>query len=331
MSWVQGILPICLSLAALPAAAQDAKPLQIRHQPPGCLLPDRFSSLRAQISPIAQVLRARLLFRTDPAAEPHVVNMDQEGEEFVATLPKPLASLERVHYWIEAADPGLREVASDEYAVPVQAACADPAPARKKAPIDVIPPLGGGLVPVGFVDDPDAQVEPAKGSSRAGVFNLGPWASLGGALAVGGAATAVVLTRHNEGNPPARDPVMENPGVYFIESSPPPGSTVRLNQSLHVVIRLVAPQDMNVQVSVELRSSPSGPVCAILPTGGQSLKAFIGQNVVMNVQPSLTGACGSSFEVSSIRVQLLDFGGRMRYGTGTAEVPDLAVRYIFTP
>ena len=257
--------------------------------------------------------------------------MDQEGEEFVATLPKPLPSLERVHYRIEAADPALREVASDEYAVPVQAACAAPAPARKKAQTDVIPPLGAGIVPTGFVDDPDSQVADSDKSSRAGVFNLGPWASLGGAVALGGAAAAVVATRHNEGNPPSHDPVMENPGIYFIEASPPPGSTVRLNQSLHVVIRLVAPQDMNVQVSIELRTSPSGPVCATLPTGGQSLKAFIGQNVVLNVQPSNTGACGSSFEVSWIRVQLLDFGGRARYGTGTAEVPDLAVRYTFTP
>jgi hypothetical protein len=332
MSWVRGVLPAFLASVALQAAAQEPKPLEIRHQPPGCLVPGRFPILRAQVSPIANVLRARVLFRTDPAAEPHVVVMEQDGQEFVATLPRPTASLARVRYWLEATDPALRETATDEHEVPVQATCANPAPARMKAQAEVTAPLGAPPVPAGFdAESAVAEAAPREGTSRAGVFHIGPWTSLGAAVAVGAAAVAVVASQNRGGNPPPRERQMEPPGINFIESRPAPGSTMRTREILHFVVRVVTPNTLTASVSIELLQGPGGPACATLLGGIQVLEAFFGRNVALETQPAPTGACGSSFEVTVVRVRLTDFGGRTLYGTGTAEIPDLPLRYTFTP
>src|SRR5688572_20692128 len=95
------------ALAAWMAAAAAA--LHITHEPPGCLRPDRHPVLRARVEPITEVLRARVLFRTEGGAEPHAVVMRQEGDGFRAELPRPAAGLDRVLYMVEAADGTLQE------------------------------------------------------------------------------------------------------------------------------------------------------------------------------------------------------------------------------
>jgi hypothetical protein len=284
------------------------------------------------VDPITQVLRVRVLFRTDPAAEPHVVAMTQDGDEFVATLPKPTVSLARVHYRVEAQDPELKESTTDEVAVPVQGACADPAPARKKAQAAVTPPAGGPPVPAGFDADQVQAEDAVPGTGRAGVLKIGPWASLAAAVAVGGAAVAVAAAQDKQGNPPPRDRQMETPGITFVESSPAPGSTVRSSEIIRIVVRAVPPTTLTGATSVELRRTPDGPACLTLPASFVTLEANFGRNIAVNAQPLPSGACGSTFEVTAVRVQFVEFGsGRVLFGTGTTDFPDLALRYTFTP
>jgi hypothetical protein len=327
------------SLAVPPAtaSAQDPPPLKIQHQPPQCLVADRHPELRAKIDPIANVLRARILFRTDPLAEPHAVLMRQEGQEFVGTLPRPLPTLAQVQYWVEAADPALLEVATDEITVPVQAGCSQPAKAKKSARADVTAPLGAPLVPSGFAsDEAVADATFKKDSGRAGVFNIGPATSLIAALAVGGGAVALAANKNPSGNPPAREPEMEQVGARFIESVPAPGGTVRLGQGgLRLTVRLVIGSGFGGTPTIEFRQNPGGPVCMTnafqLPN--EFLEPHIGRNVVFQ-QFRPTGACGDSFEVNVVRVALVStFGppGQPSFTTGTAEVPDLALRYVVTP
>lgn len=327
-------LALSLSSAA-GASAQES--LKIQHQPPQCLVPDRYSELRAKIDPISNVLRARILFRTDPLAEPHAVLMRQDGQEFVGVLPRPLPTLTQVQYWVEAADPALVETVSDEVTVPVQASCAQAAKNKKSARTDVTAPLGAPLVPAGFGSD--EQVADATfmkgGSGRAGVFNIGAKTSLIAALGVGAGAVAVAAANNPGGNPPERPVVMEPVGVTFIESTPAPGGTVSLGQgSFRVMVRVVIGSGIGGAPSIEFRQNPGGPVCMTnafqLPN--EFLEPHVGRNVQFN-QFRATGACGDTFEVGVVRVALrASFGaGAEIFTTGTAEVPDLALRYLVTP
>ena len=62
------------------------------------------------------------------------------------------------------------------------------------------------------------------------------------------------------------------------------------------------------------------------------MEPHVGRNVQFN-QFRATGACGDTFEVGVVRVALrASFGaGAEIFTTGTAEVPDLALRYQVTP
>jgi hypothetical protein len=327
---------VLVSSLAVPVSAQDAQPLKIDHQPPQCLVADRYPELRAKVDPIANVLRARILFRTDPLAEPHAVQMRQQGQEFVGVLPRPLATLSQVQYWVEAADPALLESVTDEFTIPVQASCPQAAKAKKSARAEVTAPLGAPLVPVGFVaDDQVADATFGKSSGRAGVFNIGPKTSLIAALAVGAGAVAVAAQKNPGGNPPARPIETEPAGVRFIDSTPAPGGTVRLGQGgLRLTVRYVIASGFGGTPTIEFRQNPGGPVCMTnafqLPN--EFLEPHVGRNVVFH-QFRATGACGDTFEVNVVRVALVSSfaSGQPSFTTGTAEVPDLALRYTVMP
>lgn len=315
------------------AAAQESAPLRIQHQPPQCLVPGRYPEFRATITPISQVMRARILFRTDALAEPHAVTMDQMGQEFVGTLPRPLPTLKEVTYWVEATDPALFEAVSDEVTVPVQATCAQPAKGRKSARSDVTAPIGAPLVPDGFTAEPVVAEGTPRGSGRPGVFNLGPATSLIAALAVGGGAVALAASKNPSEEPPNRVPDMEPAGVRFIGSTPALGGTVRLGQGgLQLTVRMVIASGFGGTPTIEFRQNPGGPICLTqafqLPN--EFLEPHIGRNVEFRTFRS-TGACGVTFDVDVARVALTDFQGRVVFGTGTAEVPDLALHYTVTP
>jgi len=334
MSAARAIILASSLAAAATGSAQDAPPLRIVHQPPQCLVPNRYPEFRAKIEPISLVLRARILFRTDPLAEPHAVTMNQDGQEFVGTLPRPLPTLTQVQYWVEAADPALVEAVTDEFTVPVQASCPQPAKTRKSARAEVTAPLGAPVVPDGFTPDAAAADLMAKKSSgRAGVFNIGPATSLLAALAVGGGAVAIAAAKNPAGNPPAREPEMEPAGVRFIESMPSPGGTVRLGQGgLRLTVRFVIAAGFGGSPAIEFRQSPGGPVCMThafqLPN--EFLEPHIGRNVVFAAfRP--TGACGDTFEVNVARVSLQSTFSGPTFSTGTADVPDLALHYLITP
>jgi hypothetical protein len=322
-------------LAAPPAAAaQEAAPLRIVHQPPQCLVPNRYPELRARIEPIANVLRARILFRTDPLAEPHAVTMTQDGQEFVGVLPRPLPSLGQITYWIDAADPALLEVASDEVTVPIQGGCAQPARTRKSARTDVTAPIGAALVPEGFAPDQAMAENEPRGSGRPGVFNLGPATSLIAALAVGGGAVALAANRNPAEEPPNRVPDMEPPGIRFIDSVPAVGGTVRLGaEGLQLTVRVVVDRNsFGGSPNIEFRQNPGGPVCMTqaftLPN--EFLEPHIGRNVQFRTFRS-TGACGATFDVNVVRVSLNNIQGQVIFGTGTADIPDLQLHYRVTP
>jgi hypothetical protein len=327
-------LTLASSLAVpLAAAAQDAQPLRIQHQPPQCLVPGRYAELRAKVEPMANVLRTRILFKTDPMAEPHAVTMRQDGQEFVGYLPRPLATAAQVTYWVEATDPALVEVVTDETTVPVQAECAQPAKAVKTARAEVTAPMGAPLVPEGFQPEDAVQTASSRGS-KAGVFNIGPATSLVAALAVGGGAVALAAKRNPGDEAESRPREFEAPGVRLIESIPAVGGTVRLGQEgLQLTVRLVIGSGtFGGTPTIEFRQNPGGPICLTqaftLPN--EFLEPNVGRNIQFR-QFRSTGACGTTFEVNVARIALTNIQGAVVFGTGTGEVPDLALRYTITP
>lgn len=331
MSAARTVLVVATLSAPVQAVAQDAQPLRIQHLPPQCLVPNRYAELRARIEPIANVMRARVLFRTDPLAEPHAITMGQDGQEFVGHLPRPLPALKEVTYWVEAVDPALLESVSDEVTVPVQTTCAQPAKARKSARTDVTAPLGAALVPDGFAPEQVAEAAP-QSSGRAGVFNIGPATSLIAALAVGGGAVALAARKNPAEEPPNREPEMEPAGVRFISSNPPVGGTVRLQGGFQLTVRVVTANVGGGAPSIEFRQAPGGPVCMTqafqLPN--EFLEPHIGRNVEFR-QFRPTGACGTTFDVNVVRFELRNTLGQAIFGTGTAEIPDLQLHYTIQP
>jgi len=238
-----------------------------------------------------------------------------------------------VRYTIRAYDPGLNVVDSEEYVVPVQATCANPARSRKKADLAVTAPLGAPRAPAGFVEPPPREGVVVTGTTK-GIFGFGPAASLAGALAVAGAGVAVaVIASTGTDKPPTREPQMELPGVTFLASTPPEGSTLRLGRDiLDITLRVVSPEAVTGVPILELFQSPGGPVCATSLTRGQVfLSAGFGQNVSLQVA-SPTLACGGRLEVGFARLRLVGiFNGQGVFQTGTGGIPDLAVRYSVAP
>lgn len=317
------------------ATAQDAQPLRIQHQPPQCLVPGRYVELRAKVEPMANVLRTRILFKTDPMAEPHAVTMRQDGQEFVGYLPRPLPTAAQVTYWVEATDPALLEVVTDETTVPVQAECAQPAKAVKSARSEVTAPMGAPLVPEGFQPEDAVQTASSRGSKKAGVFNIGPATSLVAALAVGGGAVALAARRNPGDDAEAHPREFEAPGVRLIESIPAVGGTVRLGQEgLQITVRLVIGSGASFggAPNIEFRQNPGGPICLTqaftLPN--EFLEPNVGRNIQFR-QFRSTGACGTTFDVNVARISLTSIQGTVIFGTGTGEVPDLQLRYTITP
>jgi hypothetical protein len=329
-------LTLASSLAVpLAAAAQEPPPLRIQHQPPQCLVPGKYVELRAKVEPIANVLRTRILFKTDPMAEPHAVTMRQDGQEFVGYLPRPLATATQVTYWVEATDPSLLEAVTDETTVPVQAACAAPAKGVKSARAEVTAPMGAPLVPDGFQPDEMAETTTSRGSKKAGVFNIGPATSLAAALAVGGGAVALASKRNPADDAEVHPREFEAPGVRLIDSVPAVGGTVRLGagDGLQITVRVViGTQSFGGAPNIEFRQNPGGPVCLTqaftLPN--EFLEPNVGRNIQFR-QFRSTGACGATFDVNVARISLTNFQGVVIFGTGTAAIPNLALRYTITP
>ena len=147
----------------LPRGNVRTGPMQIRTIRPACFLAAGFPVIRALIDPADTVESARVLFRPETFPLWYQVSMKRSGEGFLAVLPKPRPSAQRVRYVVEVTPLDHVPRRGQEHVAPVvdEAAACGGVPAETAEAADIVvrvprgapaePPVPPGFVPVGTV------------------------------------------------------------------------------------------------------------------------------------------------------------------------------------
>jgi len=316
--------------ATLPRGnVQGARPLRIRTARPACFVAAGFPVVRALIDPFETVESARVFFRPEAYPLWYQVPMVRSGEGFLATLPKPRPSAQRVHYFVEATAPGHPQARGQQHIVPVveDAAQCTGAPAEtaetaavavrvpKGAPMT--PPVPPGFAPVGAVnlEDPERQKSPLS-LVIAGGFA----AAVGGLFALPG---------------PHQDPPAEGPRneITFIDSMPPPDSRLSLSSGPLLAVRVrirtqlaVGPGNVRVVLFRAFGGGPEAP-CAVLVAAHAGFPADAPQEVTVSGPFQQAQVCQPS---DRLRLTLEE-NGRVVVSTGLGSPADYPARYFIDP
>lgn len=347
------VLALCLLLAAEAGGAQDygrqvpwdndetgasgmlprgnvlnARPLSIRTARPGCFVAAGFPVLRALIEPADSVERASMLFRPEGYALWYQVPMRRSGEGFLAVLPKPRPSAQRIHYVVEAVAPGHPRARGQQLSAPVveQAAqCAGaPAEAVESAAVAVrvpdgaplVPPVPPGFVPAGAV----AVAVPASKSKTLPLVIAGGFAGVLGALAALPDPATVKA-------PPAA-----TSEISFLASDPPPDSRLSLSAlpTLAVRLRVRPPRPVGpgaIRVTLFLSLSGNGTPCAVLVGQHAGFGAGGPQEILISGPLQQAMVCQPA---DRMRLALEENGVTV-LSTGAPGPPDYPTRYFIDP
>jgi hypothetical protein len=340
-------LGAALAIAAgSPAGA--APPLAIREEAPSCFVAEAYPQLSVQITPADQVVRARVLFRTDaqlampPAPETesgpgsplewYAVALTREGESFTGVLPRPRVGIGRVRYVVEATDTAAATVRGEERSVEViggREACGSRKIAETLGTAEVVvevppgapwtPPVPQGFSPVGAMASGNAPQVGGKGGHK------GLFLALGGVAAAGvGAATLAKSPPHD----PITPPIPPATGDVIIRAANPvAGSSIHVaSPNLSMILRVVLPEASS-SVTVDARLYRSGSpelLCGTLhgATNGGAVNEGV-QVVVVGLENF--SPCGL---VDRVHVSVKDDKGREILATGTSARPDLSTNYF---
>lgn len=164
--------PVLEAMRGLGVAGADPAPLRpapeagpgtvaIDHVPADCVVAETFPRLEACLTPAADVLQARVVFRADGEATWYHVALRPEGDCFAAVLPKPRKRTRGIAYRIEVVDARLAASQTPEHVASI-ASNADrcrrlglrPTPhAPDAAPTVGSDMMGAARVPPGFLGD----------------------------------------------------------------------------------------------------------------------------------------------------------------------------------
>jgi len=131
-----------------------AQPVTIQHDDVGCLVAGKYPEIHACFEPSETVARARVFFRADGTEDWYYVDMTADDTCFIATLPRPKASVTGVDYYVEATDQAFVESRTREYVPRVvedESDCEGPVAPYVGTASVVVGTLTGGAFPAGFV------------------------------------------------------------------------------------------------------------------------------------------------------------------------------------
>jgi len=195
-------------LAATPVAALD-----IHHAPAVCVVAERYPEIAARFVPATGVAHALVRFRAAGSPEWYGVAMEPRGALRVGTLPRPLASLEAVEYYIEAVGTDTRALRTPVYRARVVAGAREcptagvgiaaaesvllAAPGAPPFPVGFLSAGDEALAPIRSADAPpqeETSAEPKVIETRPARPSKGgfPTTLLVGGIAAGGAVGALV-------------------------------------------------------------------------------------------------------------------------------------------
>lgn len=306
------------------------QPLRVRTARPACFVAAGFPVIRALIDPADVVESARVLFRPHGYPQWYQVAMRRSGEGFLAVLPKPRPSAQRVDYVVEVAATGRPRARGQELSAPVveDAAQCQGAPAEmmESAAIAVrvpkgapsVPPVPPGFMPVGTV----AVNDPAKRKGPLPILIAGGFAgALGGLFAIGSEPRATVNTPSEE--------------VNFLDSVPPPNSRMSLRAlpNLAVRIRIRTARAIGPGlVRVTLFQSFGNPIgadapCAVLTAPHSGFPANTVQEFLAAGPLQQAIVCQPA---DRMRVAVEENGATV-ISTGAPGPPDVPARYFIDP
>jgi hypothetical protein len=302
--------------------------LRITPERPACLGAHAFPVLRARIDPWDNVVSARLFFR--PQGYPHwySVPMQRGAHDFVALLPKPRPSAQRVLYYVEAEAYKQRVRSLEQAAAVVEEEGACPgalAPHMETAALVVRVPEGAPAVPPvppGF--------EPVGAAREEGPGHGGRDLLITGGVLAGAAGTAVAL---NGADPPIQTPQDNiNPELTVLDSVPPPESRLSLAEGaiLTVRVRVLVPQAIHGgQVTVTLFRASDGPQrpCGVLSVVHDGFAQGAVNEVRLSGPLQQGRACEPSDRLRLVVTQL----GQEFMATGRPGLPDPTLRYFVAP
>jgi hypothetical protein len=334
-------LSALLLLAAAPLRAQspdqDLVPgegvkfmgeLRITPEKPACILAGAFPVLRATIEPFDTVDAARVHFRPEGYRLWYSVPMQRTSDGFLARLPKPRPSAQRVRYFVEATGyrararslehtvavveqesqcTGAVAAAVDSAAIPVQV--------PKGAPR--VPPVPPGFVPAGTVPE----VGPGHGTREALV-----------AIGAGAAALGAVFVVRPDVPEPVERAANIAPELTVLASSPPPGSTLSIADGAPLSLRLRVRVHQSVhpgQVTVSLYRAAEGVLrpCGVLAINHNGFLQGAVNEIEVAGPLQQARPCEPSDRVRIVLTQL----GTAFLTTGTPGLPDGDLRYFVVP
>ena len=240
--------------------------MRIRTSRPDCLVSAGFPVLRALIDPVEAVSGASLRFRPEGYPLWYAVPMQRVGPGFVAVLPRPRPSAQRVRYFVEVTPFSGTPRRGNELAARVVEAVAQcpgvVAEASETAAIGVRVPKGAPAqppVPPGFEPVGTASLNPpTPRGHKAPLLVAGGFAGAVGALFASSNATVAV------GTPAPSE-------ITFLDSTPPPDSHLSLASGPQLTVRLRVRMDgagvgagrATFRVSL-LRSDAGDAPCAVM-------------------------------------------------------------------
>ena len=310
---------------------QQSGPIRIRTSRPACLLSAGFPVVRALVEPSDTVAAVTLHFRPEGYPLWYQLPMKRSGEGFLAMMPKPRPSAQRVLFFVEVKTLDARPLRGNELSARVvedPAQCeGPPAETAERAAIAVrvpkgapaVPPVPPGFEPVGTVS-----LEPFhQGSGGKTVLYVagGFAAALGGIFA--------------SGDPrPSPMPSTTPNQIEFVDSVPPPDSHLSLSSGAQLNVRLRVRINSGlsaaglVRVTLLSTFSPAVPCAVIEVPIGSALPPNFTQEVLVSGPFSQARVCQPAH---SLRLEIV-LNGTVVAGTGMGGgQPDVPARYFIDP
>ena len=311
----------------------EDQPLAIEHTPVECVPSDRFPRIEARLAPAGRVVSAKVYFRSEKSGW-YAVGLRPDEEAYSATLPRP-RSASSFHYYLEATGDATDSARTPEYVTTVvddREACAnktseflasasgllvEPPPGRKTAPVP------SGFSSKGVVGD-------------IGQFEISTPVAVGAAAVLGGAAVAVARANSEkefETAPAVGVPFVTGPGIAFVGSTPPPGSTLSLSSgTLTLQLQVFSPNEVPGAIITASLYEPqsSGPCYGFTTT--RDLPA--GRTEVVTLGGPLAAArlpCRPGVTIIQLRVAVTTSASAPLFETGQTGIPNIPVSYDLVP
>ncbi|MCG6926384.1 MAG: tetratricopeptide repeat protein [Acidobacteria bacterium] len=310
--------------------------LSIEHEGRNCAVNGAFVHIEAKVTPSWGVKDPLLHFRSDEADGWYSTTMlPVEGDLFAGTLPKPRGA-KRFDYYIEVSNYDETSARTADFAVAVVERleeCAEASVDSKDA--------GGVLIIDKPRDIADAEPVPHGFSIRGttadvGILEISSHKALvaGGAALAGAAAAGIALARNSGEGYDGPKPFEDLPGVEFVGSNPPPGSTLSLSGgTLSVELRVYSLQTLpGARITADLAPGGSGAAAPCFTLEGtHDLESGRTVAVVISGPTVPTfGECDVRVPIEQMRVRVVGSNGLGGFRTGVPPLSHLRVLYNLT-